>query len=226
MDMLGSLICPQLHFFRLQSHYPPPPSLSYTDIHTHTHAHAHDAPPPPFPPFSHMHAYTPHISTLPYCTIAHGWYGLEGGYQYRLCPATEELLTEDCFMRTPLDFVRGKQALEWKNGTRMLVPDPQYIDEGIIPVGSTWARNPIPVISGQHAGCVNTTGNLTTNATDVYGMLCRQFEPPCLGDDGWDTTPGSADQTDLMGKCSGEWIEGVIVDQVVIPSNLKPGRYV
>eukprot|EP00729_Bicosta_minor_P011511 gene11511-31667_t len=96
----------------------------------------------------------------------------------------------------------------------MLVPDPQYIDEGIIPVGSTWARNPIPVISGQHAGCVNTTGNLTTNATDVYGMLCRQFEPPCLGDDGWDTTPGSADQTDLMGKCSGEWIEGVIVDQV------------
>jgi len=149
-----------------------------------------------------------------------------GGYQYRLCPATEELLTEDCFMRTPLDFVRGKQALEWKNGTRMLVPDPQYIDEGIIPVGSTWARNPIPVISGQHAGCVNTTGNLTTNATDVYGMLCRQFEPPCLGDDGWDTTPGSADQTDLMGKCSGEWIEGVIVDQVVIPSNLKPGRYV
>ena len=216
MDMLGSLICPQLHFFRLQSRYPPPLSL----IHGHTHAHTR----------THTHTHMTHTQrTYPHSRIAprtHGWYGLEGGYQYRLCPATEELLTEDCFMRTPLDFVRGKQALEWKNGTRMLVPDPQYIDEGIIPVGSTWARNPIPVISGQHAGCVNTTGNLTTNATDVYGMLCRQFEPPCLGDDGWDTTPGSADQTDLMGKCSGEWIEGVIVDQVVIPSNLKPGRYV
>ena len=59
------------------------------------------------------------------------------GYQYRLCPANEEL-NEDCFQRNPLDFDPSKQALEWKNGTRMLVPSPQYVDEGIIPVGSTW----------------------------------------------------------------------------------------
>ena len=43
-------------------------------------------------------------------------------------------------MRNPLDFVRDKQALEWKNGVRVIVPEPQYIDEGIIPVGSTWVR--------------------------------------------------------------------------------------
>lgn len=43
-------------------------------------------------------------------------------------------------MRNPLDFVRDKQALEWKNGVRVMVPEPQYIDEGIIPVGSTWVR--------------------------------------------------------------------------------------
>ena len=32
-----------------------------------------------------------------------------GGYQYRLCPA-DEALTEECFQRHPLDFVRDKQV--------------------------------------------------------------------------------------------------------------------
>ena len=88
------------------------------------------------------------------------------GYQYRLCPASENL-TEDCFAQHPLEFVRGSQALEWADGTRVQVPEPQYIDEGVIPVGATWARNPIPVISGAHKGCLNTTGNLTAASATV-----------------------------------------------------------
>ena len=36
-------------------------------------------------------------------------------YRYRLCPASDPL-TEDCFAAHPMDFVRGSQALEWKDG--------------------------------------------------------------------------------------------------------------
>ena len=45
---------------------------------------------------------------------------LGGGYQYRLCPASEDL-TEECFQKHPLDFVRGHQFLQWNNGTRQLI---------------------------------------------------------------------------------------------------------
>eukprot|EP00040_Diaphanoeca_grandis_P027648 m.157851 g.157851 ORF g.157851 m.157851 type:complete len:387 (-) comp31067_c5_seq2:77-1237(-) len=144
-----------------------------------------------------------------------------GGYQYRLCSANDTL-DEACFMRTPLDFVRDKQALEWKNGTRLSIPG-VYVDEGIIPVGSTWARNPIPFIYGKHEGCTNATDEF---AKDVNGNVCRQFEPPCDEDHGWTTTPGSNNSQDVMGKCSNNWIEGAIVDEVVIPQGLNPGAYV
>lgn len=150
-----------------------------------------------------------------------------GGYQYRLCPA-DQPLTEDCFMRGALDFVRGSQALEWKNGTRAAVSEPQYIDEGVIPVGGTWARNPIPVIQGKHAGCgaAAGAGAGAANATDAAGMLCRQFEPPCAGDNGWGVTPGATDATDVMGACSGSWVDGVVVDRLAVPTTLAPGLYV
>merc|ERR550532_2024004 len=39
-----------------------------------------------------------------------------GGYQYRLCPKSEPL-TEECFKRTPLEFVGNTQVLRFKNGT-------------------------------------------------------------------------------------------------------------
>lgn len=159
-------------------------------------------------------------------TVVEAKWGLRfnhgGGYQYRLCPANEEL-NEDCFQRNPLDFDPSKQALEWKNGTRMLVPDPQYVDEGIIPVGSTWARNPIPMITA-HPDCGVYLGD--PNQTDSNGMLCRQFDPPCPQDDGWFRTPGAAETMDTMGLCSGDWVDGVIVDGLMVPADLAPGDYV
>jgi len=68
-----------------------------------------------------------------------------GGYQYRLCPAKETPLTEECFMRTPLEFVRTKQTLQWNNGTRYPI-EGVFVDTGTMPPGSTWAMNPIPRI--------------------------------------------------------------------------------
>merc|ERR1719393_1122187 len=62
-------------------------------------------------------------------------YNHGGGYQYRLCPASEPL-TEECFQRHPLEFDRTKQVLKW-------------------PKGSTWARNPIPRIWDSKTGLHN-----------------------------------------------------------------------
>jgi len=119
--------------------------------------------------------------------------------------------------------VRGSQQLEWKNGTRLRVPNPEYVVEGIIPVGFDWVMNPIPVISGAHPECRNTTNE---SAVDSRGIACRQFDPPCQDDVGWGTTPGATDPSDVMGKCSNNWIDGLVVDEVVIPADITPGDYV
>ena len=112
--------------------------------------------------------------------------------------------------------------LEWKNGTRLRVPNPQYVNEGIIPVGFDWLMNPIPLISGAQPECRKTTN---ASAVDRNDMACRQFEPPCQ-DDSWSTTPGSTDPSDVMGACSGNWIDGSIIDELIIPAGISPGRYV
>lgn len=154
-------------------------------------------------------------------------YNHGGGYQYRLCPANEEL-TEECFQKQPLDFVRDKQVLQWNNGTRLPIKG-IFVDEGTIPAGSTWARNPIPRIdfdstsSGQpkgFTGCSLDHGEPT-------GPACRQFDPPCPWDSGWYAQPGRGQASvDVEGDCSGDWTGGVVVDQVIIPAYLKPGDYV
>lgn len=63
-----------------------------------------------------------------------------GGYQYRLCPASEAL-TEKCFQHTPLDFVA--MSLKWKNGTLSPIAG-TYVSNGTTPAGSMWAMNPLP----------------------------------------------------------------------------------
>lgn len=149
-----------------------------------------------------------------------------GGYQYRLCPAGENL-TEECFMKMPLDFVRDKQVLQWNNGTRLPIKG-IFVDKGTWPKGSTWARNPIPRIdfdshsSGQpvsFSGCEMVDGL-------PKGAACRQFDPPCDWDDGWYAQPPWNKSVDVEGACSGDWTGGQIIDQVKIPSNIKPGDYV
>lgn len=154
-------------------------------------------------------------------------YNHGGGYQYRLCPASAEL-TEECFMKTPLEFVREKQALMWNNGTRFAI-NGTFVDQGTWPKGSTWAMNPIPRIdfdsksSGQPAGATGCS----TKHGEVSGPNCRQFDPKCPQDEGWHRLPGQgARDTDVEGVCSGDWTAGVIVDHIIIPASLSPGDYV
>lgn len=63
---------------------------------------------------------------------------------YRLCPASEPL-TEACFQSHPLDFVQDKQALVLQNGTKVPVGmHSVFTNVGTSPLGSWWARLPIP----------------------------------------------------------------------------------
>lgn len=150
-------------------------------------------------------------------------YNHGGGYQYRLCPATDKL-TEECFKKMPLEFVRTGQQLRWNNGTRLSIPG-TWVDVGTSPVGSTWAKNPIPRIDGPGGG-----GKYSGDCRGFgRGPNCVNFKPPC--NDSWlDVRPtdkdGSASFGEVQGECSGDWTNGVIVDHVLIPKDLTPGAYV
>merc|ERR1712080_117364 len=73
-----------------------------------------------------------------------------GGYLYRLCPRDAEL-TEECFMKTPLEFHGNTQKLVWHNGDEVEI-DATRVSEGVTPEGSTWTRNPLPPCEGVGAG--------------------------------------------------------------------------
>lgn len=76
-----------------------------------------------------------------------------GGYQYRLCRVKEassnntQEATEECFQKMPLEFVGDKQWIQFGDGmdpnNRTEFPATR-ISKGVLPVGSTWTRNPIP----------------------------------------------------------------------------------
>jgi hypothetical protein len=128
-----------------------------------------------------------------------------------LCPGNETL-TEECFMRRPLEFDRTKQQLRWNNGTRLSIPG-VWVDRGTNPIGSTWARNPIPRIDFGVGGGSDFTGQCRGKGR---GPNCVNFKPPC--DDSWLkvhlTDPASQVPQDEQGECSGDWTEGTIVDEV------------
>jgi hypothetical protein len=129
-----------------------------------------------------------------------------GGYQYRLCPA-EEALTEECFMRTPMRFATSQHTLEFSNSSdrtqpveRFVVPG-RYVSDGTLPVGSTWARNPLPYSNAENAARAPFT-----------------FNPPC--DETIDRTKSDT------GKCSGrDPYNTLIADELTVPS-VPPGKYV
>lgn len=144
-----------------------------------------------------------------------------GGYQYRLCPASEPL-TEACFMARPLEFDRTKQRLLWNNGTRLSIQG-VFVDSGTWPKGSTWARNPIPRIDFGANG--DLENGVCRGAT--RGASCINFDPPC--DDSWlqvRKTDAAAYGSEVQGECSGDWTNGRISDEVLVPADIQPGAYV
>ena len=177
-----------------------------------------------------------------------------GGYQYRLCPLEKWPCSEADFQKLPLDFVRGAQAIMWNNGTLRPI-EGKFVDEAVCPVvprGSTWARNPIPRIHTDNIGMafVGKCLDQRPNPAGPAGVCkqddapwcwakedCEQFPNPCPGlDVGWymgnatHMPPGGKpffpDSNQHEGWCSGDWTLGMVSDEVVVPKDLAPGRYV
>ena len=138
-----------------------------------------------------------------------------GGYAYRLAPAGAPL-TEETFRKMPLDF-EGGSALRWDGDRKTQVDfDPVkkgwQTDQGTMPAGSQWRKNPIP--------------------SGLWAREGPQFEPVCEESqecfDHYTTGKGGFG----VCKCSGYSNMGPllpnveIVDQVKVPATLKPGRYV
>lgn len=177
-----------------------------------------------------------------------------GGYQYRLCPLpagnfTE--LTEECFQKTPLDFVQDEQAVVYPNGTLFHLNENQitFVNEGTQPPGSTWAMMPLPpTLLGPC--CIPGP-----NDTDKTPNSCIPSEECHLNADGEGNpcrpcpqTPGSdcsrCDQVPTVqpdrykrpgvpqflppfpGAEGVDWGGYSVRDVVKIPSNLAPGKYI
>lgn len=147
-----------------------------------------------------------------------------GGYQYRLCPADSDL-TEDCFQKTPLEFVGTTQWIQHGFGMnrsdRIEIPAVTVPGDRVIPVGSTWRRNPIPAcntpISGGaiHSPC---TGPLFT----------PPFKPHTEGISygfGAGTCESLKDGACSDKEFAKHFFDFGIVDQVKVP-DLPEGKYV
>ena len=96
-------------------------------------------------------------------------------------------------------------AKDGKGGTQIWF-NGDYVSNGTLPAGSTWAKNPLP-----------------RNDTNATG---RSFPAKCeeVSDCGSEVGPPRASRC----KCSGMWgpYNAEVVDQVRIPDNLPAGDYV
>jgi hypothetical protein len=158
-----------------------------------------------------------------------------GGYQYRLCPLGEPL-TEECFQRHPLDFEQSKQALIFANGSRLPISG-TFVTDGTLPMGSTWALNPIPprCLGGSEA---TTGGGCSRNQSYPNCLPC----PGTAGSDctTCDNTPDPSfdphcEESSEPGLCSGNMGASMggaatgptsVVDTIRLPRDLMPGAYV
>lgn len=152
-----------------------------------------------------------------------------GGYQYRLCPLDEQT-TEGCFQNHPLEFVRDQQAVVFPNGTLLPVAG-TFLDEGTVPMGSTWAMMPMPP-TWLGPRCLPGPEKSKTHA-------CEDWEDqnvdgpcePCPGTPGSDCSrcdngPDPAFEPPCP-ECQGvDWNGNAVKDVVKVPLDLPPGKYV
>jgi hypothetical protein len=146
-----------------------------------------------------------------------------GGYSYRLCPFEQyEKDGEACFQKHPLLFVGDTQWIQWGHGmdinNRTEIPATTVSGDKVIPVGSTWRKNPIPPcntpISGgaiSHTRCKKPT--FEPAIPDLFG-----FGPGACGSN----IPGAYCNAEQFAKQNFDF---GIVDKVYVP-DLPEGEYV
>lgn len=188
-----------------------------------------------------------------------------GGYQYRLCPK-QASPSEECFQQTPIEFYGKESFIQWvpppkeglysayadpKDLPNFQAPDPKNrtaiplvtVNEGTIPKGSTWARNPIPhckALAGGAFGQTNLDGTCDEyqfppaiedrmrpghqlagfGASSCYGLEPAAVPDACEGMPDI-THPFRAD----WAKMWHHMLQFNIVDKVVVP-DVPPGEYI
>jgi len=130
-----------------------------------------------------------------------------GGYGWRLC-SLEDKLEEACFQKTPLDFVSAKTTFRWGGAGGKQTQFENVIVQGdqTTPAGSQWKKNPVPRAWQDADGQWDAKSNQLQTGVG-FAPLCDN-KPPFV--------------------CTGMWgpYNLEIIDEVVIPAGLAPGRYV
>lgn len=110
-----------------------------------------------------------------------------GGYSYRICkkasPGSDgSEVTEDCFQRTPLDFVGNTTRIHFMDGSRDdFEIDAVQTSVGTFPAGSMWRKNPVPMCNCDVGiGCGRK--DVTEQAEQAQGKTC-EADPQCKGND-------------------------------------------
>lgn len=134
-----------------------------------------------------------------------------GGYSYRLCKVPEkgfQGLTEECFQKTPLQFVGTTQWVQYGEDVTTRVEFPAArVSTGTNPEGSQWTKNPIPACNGGSGGF------------DFPSAECpngTQFPPPKPGLQGYGVNIARTVRP----------FQFSIIDKLHIPKGLEPGDYV
>jgi len=136
-----------------------------------------------------------------------------GGYQYRIAavPSSGNFMdiSEEDFQKTPLHFHGHKQWVQRTHDGHKIEIAAVRTNEGTMPAGSTWTRNPVP-------GCVNQRGQPYSNGADGQ---CKepQFQPPAPWLYGFN--PGHGNKYVHVP-------EHAIIDIIKVPAQLPPGDYV
>lgn len=143
-----------------------------------------------------------------------------GGYAYRMAPL-DSPLSEQAFRKTPLDFV-GNSILRWggDDATQLEFNSTARgweTDEGTVPLGSQWRKNPIP------PGVWSREG-------PTFDPVCEESQA-CIETytDGGGYPPPEGRAYGVC-KCSGlgQFLSTSleVVDRVVVPAGATPGRWV
>lgn len=142
-----------------------------------------------------------------------------GGYTYRLCkrkPAGNLQLEEECFQKTPLEFVGDKQWVQFGDDESSRFEfKAERTNQGTTPAGSTWTKNPIPAYDCPTGGALGHAFD-GIPANDK-GCHKPQFPPPRHDLVGFGFHAQAGDKFALKFG---------IVDKLRVPDNIEAGDYV
>jgi len=175
-----------------------------------------------------------------------------GGYLWSLCPAGRPL-TEACFDEMPLQYVDNTSTLRYMflldtkgtlgpNQTEFVIPA-NRVKEGVLPRGSTWSKNPVPVggWSPSPGSGVSRWNNFPPQFDPPPGCdeHCWGYQPCNVGFthpsyEGWNHTHAELPNCSRAGPneplmngqgCCHQDAYMAIVDEIKVPT-VPPGDYV